>query len=71
MAMFEDIIKNVQISIPFDLLKEKYLSLVLKNRVNPEISLDGEVIDTYSRKDFSDIASILQQEGLSITLHGP
>ena len=71
MAMFENIINNVQISIPFGLLKEKYLPLVLKNRVNPEISLDGEVIDTYSRKDFWEIASILQQEGLSITLHGP
>lgn len=71
MAMFEDIIKNVQISIPFGLLKEKYLSLVLKNRVNPEILLDGGVIDKYSRKDFSEIASILQQEDLSITLHGP
>ena len=71
MAMFENIINNVQISIPFGLLKEKYLPLVLKNRVNPEISLDGEVIDTYSRKDFLEIASILQQEALSITLHGP
>ena len=70
-GMFEDIINNVQISIPFRLLKEKYLSTVLKNRVNPEISFDGEVIDVYSRKDFSDIASVLQQEGLSITLHGP
>jgi len=63
--MFEDIIKNVQISIPFRMLKERYLPLVLKNRVNPEISFDGGVIDTYSRKDFSEIASILQQEGLS------
>ena len=71
MPMFEDITNNVQISIPFRLLKEKYLSTVLKNRVNPEISFNGEVIDAYSRKDFSDIASVLQQEGLSITMHGP
>lgn len=69
--MFEDILRKVQVCIPFKLLKEKYLPLVLENRINPEIGIDGEVIDTYSRKDFSEIVSILQQEGLLISLHGP
>ena len=69
--MFENILKKVQVCIPFKLLKEKYLPLVLENRINPEIGIDGDVIDTYSRKDFSEIVSILQQEGLLITLHGP
>ena len=69
--MFEDIIRRIQICIPFRLLKEKYLPLVLKNRINPEIGIDGGVIDTHSNKDFLEIVSILRQEGLSITLHGP
>jgi sugar phosphate isomerase/epimerase len=69
--MFEEIIEKVQVCIPFKLLKEKYLSLVLEHRLNPEIGIDGDVIDTYSRKDFSEIASVLQREGLLITLHGP
>ncbi|MBW2036695.1 MAG: sugar phosphate isomerase/epimerase [Deltaproteobacteria bacterium] len=69
--MFEDIIKHVQVCIPFRLLKEKYLSLVLKNRINPEIGIDGEVIDTVPEKDFSQIASILHREGLIISMHGP
>jgi sugar phosphate isomerase/epimerase len=69
--MFKDIFRKVQVCIPFKLLKEKHLSLVLENRINPEIGIDGEVIDTYSSKDFSEIASILKQEGLSISLHGP
>lgn len=68
--MAEDIIRRVQICIPFMLLKEKYLPLVLKKRMNPEIGITGEVIDTYS-KDLSEMASILRQEGLLITLHGP
>jgi len=69
--MFEDIIRKVQVCIPFRLLKERYLPLVLENRINPEIGIDSEVMDTYSKRDFSEIASILQQEGLLITLHGP
>ncbi|MDY6974248.1 MAG: sugar phosphate isomerase/epimerase family protein [Thermodesulfobacteriota bacterium] len=69
--MLEHILKNIQISIPFKLLKDKYMPLVLENRVNPEIGIDGGVIDTYSRTDFSEIVSVLRREGLSITLHGP
>jgi sugar phosphate isomerase/epimerase len=69
--MFEDIIKRVQVCIPFRLLKESYLSLVLKNRFNPEIGIDGEVLETCSRKEFAEISAILRQEGLSMTLHGP
>ena len=69
--MFEDIIRRVQVCIPFRLLKEKYLPMVLKNRINPEIGIDAEVIDTHSKKDLSEIVSVLKQEGLLITLHGP
>lgn len=69
--MFEQIIRNIQICIPFRLLKDKYLPIVLENRINPEIGVDGKVIDTHSKKDFSEIVSILRQEGLLITLHGP
>jgi len=69
--MFEDIIRKVQVCIPFRLLKERYLPLVLENRINPEIGIDSEVMDTHSKRNFSEIVSILQQEGLLITLHGP
>jgi len=69
--MFEKIIRSIQLCIPFRLLKEKYLPVVLENRINPEIGIDGEVIDTYSKKDFLEMVSILRQEGLVITLHGP
>ena len=69
--MFEKIIRRIQVCIPFRLLKEKYLPVVLENRINPEIGIDGEVIDTHSKKDFLEMVSILRQEGLLITLHGP
>jgi sugar phosphate isomerase/epimerase len=69
--VIEDIIRKTQVSIPFRLLKEKYLRLVLDNRINPEIAIDGKTIDTCSSKDFLEMSSIIQKEGLSITLHGP
>jgi sugar phosphate isomerase/epimerase len=69
--MFEEIIRKIQVCIPFRLMKDEYLPLVLENRINPEIGIDGGVIDTHSKKDFLEIVSILRQEGLLITLHGP
>jgi len=71
-ALFDPaILKAVQVCIPFRLLKEKYLPLVLEKRINPEIGIDGNVMDTHSSKAFSEMASALRNEGLSITLHGP
>ena len=71
-ALFDPpILEKVQICIPFRLLKEKYLPLVLEKRINPEIGIDGHVIDTHSKKTFLEMASLLLAEGLSITLHGP
>ena len=69
--MFDNIIRSVQVCIPFRLLKDKYMPLVVENRMNPEIGIDADVIDTYSMKYLSEIASVLKREGLSITLHGP
>ena len=69
--MMENVIRSVQVCVPFRLLREKYLPLVIENRINPEIGIDGTILDTHSKKDFLEMASILQQEGLSITLHGP
>jgi sugar phosphate isomerase/epimerase len=69
--VIEEIIANVQICIPFKLLKERYLPDVLERRINPEIGISGDVLDTYSGREFHQVASLIQAEGLRITLHGP
>ncbi len=69
--MSSEVIRSVHICIPFRLLREKHLSLVLENRMNLEIGIDGEVLDTYSKKDFSELVTLLRREGLSLSLHGP
>lgn len=67
----KDLIRSVHINVPFLLLKRKYLAAILKNRINPEIGLDSEALDQFSRAQFAEVARILRGEGLSITLHAP
>jgi sugar phosphate isomerase/epimerase len=69
--MLGDILKDVQVCVPYKLLKEKYLPVVLEKRLNPEIGIDGEALDSDSYKDFLQVASLLRSKGLAITLHAP
>jgi sugar phosphate isomerase/epimerase len=69
--MIEHIIRQIQICIPFPQLMREYLPVFIEKRMNPEIGIDGETMDALSKRDFQDIASILRDEGLTTTLHGP
>ena len=66
-----EIKQKVQVSIPFTMLHDIYLERVLENRLNPEIGIDAEALERFSRSDFTQIAAKLQQHSLRITLHGP
>ncbi|QJA05558.1 sugar phosphate isomerase/epimerase [Thermosulfurimonas marina] len=61
----------VFVSVPFDLLREKYLSLVLERRLPVEVSLDREALDQFSFQDFAQVAQGLQEAGLPCTVHAP
>lgn len=61
----------ILVSIPFELLKEKYLRLVLENSVNVEISLKAEVLESFSRKEFKELAKLLKSKGIKTTIHLP
>jgi len=69
--MIEKVLKRIQIAIPYRLLCDKYMPLILERKVNPEIGIDGPVLDTYDKKHFKETASILKKEGLRITMHAP
>ncbi len=56
---------------PFELLIDKYLDLILENRINPEIGLNAGVLDRFKTKEFERVAKTLEQEGLRCTAHGP
>lgn len=66
-----DIRKNVQIHMPFHLLYDGLLDLVIRERINPEISFNASTLDTFSWKDYSDVANRLLGEGLTMTFHAP
>ncbi len=59
------------VSIPWELLINKYLSLIIQNRVNLEIALSAEVLENYSYLQIKKIAQILKQENIKVTIHLP
>ena len=65
------IIEKVQVNIPFSMLMESYLDVFLDLELNPEIGIDGAVLEKYSYDDFKRIADIFHEKGRSITVHGP
>lgn len=67
----QEILKKVQVNIPFHLLVNRFLPLVLKERINPEIGLDCFALDHFGREDFIRVAHTLHDSGVTITLHAP
>jgi len=68
----QEIIRQVQVNLPFVMLaEESWQDLVFALDLNPEIGLDAAALDRFSLSDFSRIAGKLNDQGLSITIHGP
>ncbi len=59
------------VSIPWELLINKYLTLILQHRVNLEIALNAEALESYSYLEFKKIAQNLTQENIKVTVHLP
>ncbi len=62
---------EIRVSIPFELLKERYLPAVLKRGLQIEVSLKAEVLDSFERKIFRELSSLLTERGLKPTVHLP
>jgi len=62
---------NVHVSVPFFMLRDQYLSLILSNHIQPEIGLDSLVLDAFPLEDFKRVAKELGQAGLRCSFHGP
>jgi sugar phosphate isomerase/epimerase len=66
-----NIIRQVQVNIPFTMMVERYLDLFIQHEINPEIGIDATALERFSISDYSRIARMLHQKKLSITMHGP
>ena len=64
-------LRDIQVNIPFTMLRESYLPFFLDQGLNPEIGFDAHALDAFSPWDFSRVARELQAGDLNITLHGP
>jgi len=67
----QDILKKVQVNMPFQMLVEQYLPVIIREKINPEIGFDCFALDQFSRDEYQRVADILLDAGLSITFHAP
>jgi sugar phosphate isomerase/epimerase len=66
-----NIFANVHVSVPFFMLRDQYLPLILSNQIQPEIGLDSLVLDAFPLEDFKRVANELSKAGLNGSFHGP
>lgn len=66
-----EIRKRVQVHIPFHLLKERHLDMIIGEGLNPEISFNHATFALYEIADFRRVAEALLKAGLTVTLHAP
>jgi sugar phosphate isomerase/epimerase len=65
-----DILARVHVNLPWKFLPD-YFETVLEMRLNVEIGLEAEQLDTVPRSVFRSAAERLHQRGCRVTLHGP
>ncbi len=63
--------EKIQISVPFKMLRDRYLDLFIRQGLNPEIGLDASSLDELDPGEAAGISSRLERHGLRVTLHGP
>ena len=66
-----DILKQVQVNIPFAMLWDRYADRFLQAGINPEIGIDAAAMDRFTRTDFAGMARRFLQRKATITVHGP
>ena len=66
-----DLSQAVHVSVPFFMLRDQYLPLVLENRISLEIGIDAEVLDTCPLGDLVRIARKIREADLNCSLHAP
>jgi len=62
--------RRVQVHVPYPILLERF-DEVIARRINPEIYLDGEHLETAGASDLDHIRNACSKHGLRITMHGP
>lgn len=69
--MMQEILKQLQVHIPFDQLFQKHLDKILREQINPEIAFTSTVLDHFTDRDYAAVGNILRKAGRFVTFHGP
>jgi len=67
----EDIMKILQVHVPFRMLLGDFLNTVVAKGINPEIGFDYAVLDSTGKNEFRKVAARLSDAGLRVTFHAP
>jgi sugar phosphate isomerase/epimerase len=70
-TLMREILKKIQVHVPFYRLREDLLPMFLREEINPEISFNYLDLDRFQQLDFRETADRLADKGLSITFHAP
>jgi sugar phosphate isomerase/epimerase len=65
------LLDRVQVNAPYRQLVDKYLELFLRYGINPEIGFDALALETASREAMAEMARLMEEQGRTITFHGP
>lgn len=71
MPQFTHITSRCFVNAPFSHLRSGLLELFIKNRIQPEIGLEGDILYDTPKKEFDEVATALRKNNLSCTLHAP
>ena len=58
------------VNVPYPLLREK-VNFLISSRLNPEIYLSAQALDSLKKEEFAGICESLTDEGISFTFHAP
>jgi len=67
----QDVLKHLQVHIPFDQLLQKHLDKVLREGINPEIAFNCAILDRFTDGEYAGLAQRICGPHRSITFHGP
>ena len=67
----ENLFSDVHVSVPFFLLRDQYLPLILSNHIRVEIGLSADVLEANPIEDYKEVAGRLSGAGLACSFHAP
>jgi len=66
-----EILKYLQVHVPFRMLLGNFLDTVIASGIQPEIGFDYAILDSVGKRECREVADRLTDAGLRVTFHAP